>query len=129
MVTSFLGGFQFTRRNSEIFPIVSLHFVNSVKLVMIELALQILLVALSAGTSQPTATDVLKAAKNAVIGTQSVTYVVIRDSVDSSGNKSKGRYENFDCEVALRLSCRTQARRWVALGDFSLRWEDNKYDQ
>ena len=58
---------------------------------MFELALQILLAAQSAGASQPTAADVLNAAKNAVIGAESVTYVVIRDYTDSSGNKSKGR--------------------------------------
>jgi thiol-disulfide isomerase/thioredoxin/outer membrane lipoprotein-sorting protein len=58
---------------------------------MIGLALHILLLAQSAGTSSPTAMDVLKAVKNAVIGAQSVTYVVIRDYIDSSGSKSKGR--------------------------------------
>jgi thiol-disulfide isomerase/thioredoxin len=57
---------------------------------MIELALQFLLLAQASGTSQPTAVDVLRSAKNAIIGAHSVAYVVSRDYTDSSGKKHKG---------------------------------------
>jgi thiol-disulfide isomerase/thioredoxin len=58
---------------------------------MVELALQLLLLAQATVAPQPTAADVLRGAKNAIIGAQSVAYVVTRDYTDSSGNKGKGR--------------------------------------
>jgi hypothetical protein len=58
---------------------------------MVELALQLLLLAQATVAPQPTAADVLRGAKNAIIGAQSVAYVVTRDYTDSSGNKVKGR--------------------------------------
>jgi hypothetical protein len=58
---------------------------------MIELVLQLLLLAQTPSASQTNAIDVLKAAKNAVIGAQSVSYVVIRDYEGSSGKKQRGQ--------------------------------------
>jgi hypothetical protein len=58
---------------------------------MVELALQLLLLAHATVAPQPTAADVLRAAKNAIIGAQSVVYIVTRDYTDSAGNKVKGR--------------------------------------
>ena len=55
---------------------------------MIGLVLQLLLLAQSPSVPETNAIDVLKAAKNAVIGAQSVSYVVIRDYTDSSGKKT-----------------------------------------
>lgn len=57
---------------------------------MIGLVLQLLLLAQSPSVSETNAIDVLKAAKNAVIGAQSVSYVVIRDYTDAAGNKHRG---------------------------------------
>jgi thiol-disulfide isomerase/thioredoxin len=58
---------------------------------MIEVVLQLLLLAQTPSASQTNAIDVLKAAKNAVIGAQSVSYVVIRDYEGSSGKKQRGQ--------------------------------------
>jgi thiol-disulfide isomerase/thioredoxin len=58
---------------------------------MVEFALQLLLLAQATVTPQPTAADVLRSAKNAIIGAQSVAYIVSKDYTDSSGNKVKGR--------------------------------------
>jgi thiol-disulfide isomerase/thioredoxin/outer membrane lipoprotein-sorting protein len=57
---------------------------------MVEFALQLLLLAQATMAPQPTAADVLRAAKNAIIRAQSVAYVVSRDYTDSSGKKHKG---------------------------------------
>src|SRR5271166_1848931 len=57
---------------------------------MVELALQLLLLAQATVAHQQTAADVLRAAKNAIVGAQSVTYVVSRDYTDSPGKKHKG---------------------------------------
>lgn len=57
---------------------------------MVELALQLLLLAQATVAPQQTAADVLRAAKNAIVGAHSVAYVVSRDYPDSSGNKYKG---------------------------------------
>ena len=57
---------------------------------MIGLILHLVLLAQTPSVSQTTAIDVLKAAKNAVIRAQSVSYVVIRDYTDSSGKKHRG---------------------------------------
>jgi len=57
---------------------------------MVELALQLLLLAHATMAPQQIAADVLRAAKNAIVGAQSVAYVVSRDYTDSSGNKYKG---------------------------------------
>lgn len=57
---------------------------------MIGLVLQLLLLAQSPSVPETNAIDVLKAAKNAVIGAQSVSYVVIRDYTGSSEKKHRG---------------------------------------
>jgi len=49
-----------------------------------------LLLAFQFTTSQKTAIDVLRTAKNAMIGAQSSAYLVNREYTDSSGNKYKG---------------------------------------
>jgi hypothetical protein len=45
---------------------------------MVGLALQLLLLAQATVATQPTAADVLRAAKNAIVGAQSVAYEVSR---------------------------------------------------
>jgi hypothetical protein len=87
---------------------------------MLGLVLQLFLLAQTPSVPQTTATDVLKAAKNAVIGAQSVTYVVIRDYTDLSGVKSKGRTKVLIVKSPFGFRARTPARRWVALGNLSL---------
>lgn len=57
---------------------------------MIGIALQLLLVIQTAGAPPPTAADVLRSAKNAIVGAHAAAYAVTRDYRDSAGTKHKG---------------------------------------
>ena len=57
---------------------------------MIGIVLQLLLLTQTAGTPPPTAVDVLRSAKNAIVGAHAAAYAVTRDYGDSAGSKHKG---------------------------------------
>ena len=57
---------------------------------MIGIVLQLLLLTQTAGTPPPTAVDVLRSAKNAIVGAHAAAYAVTRDYRDSAGSKHKG---------------------------------------
>ena len=57
---------------------------------MLEVALQLLLVTQAAGTPPPTASGVLRSAKNAIVGAHAAAYVVSREYRDSAGSWHKG---------------------------------------